>query len=264
MKKLLYLILFIPFCSFGQIFTFENNNLELEISNLTISGQIDGLEFNGKLIEQKVNREKYFFLENESGTLAIKNFMLPSKYDTKMTLKNLMVTTATLKDLTKAIEKDRWKKINVLRSGAVVAINKKKFLEKKEREQELERKRLASQKQLDENIKKYGGTYKVKIYSTSGVNLKNQYGTLYITEQGFTLKTKVTSIERVSGSFGIPISNKVEEGVFSGNLGKGTLVYDNFTLSINKDLTAAGLTLATDSYSVSTTTTIIIEEKMLD
>ena len=67
---------------------------------------------------------------------------------------------------------------------------------------------------------------------------------------------------RISGSYSVPISNEIEEGMFTGNLGTGTLLYDNFSLSINEDMTAAGLTLATDSYNLYDTTTMRIVEKI--
>ena len=49
--------------------------------------------------------------------------------------------------------------------------------------------------------------------------------------------------------------------MFTGNLGKGTLLYDNFTLSINDEGTAAGLTLATESHKQMDTTSMILVEK---
>ena len=267
MKNLIIAILIIPFLSFSQVFIFDNTNLEWDLKQMSVSGDFDGLIFDGNLNKQSINIKgsirDYYVIENNNGAFAMTYLLPPSTIREKSYISKVYVSNSTLKDLTKAIRKNKFSKVSMKFSGDRVAIFNKEILLKKQMErEEKELKIKAANEQLQKNINEYGGVYKVKIYKSSGITFDNQFGKLYITEQGMTLKTEIPTMERISGSFSIPITNKIEEGMFAGNLGKGTLIYDNFILSINEDSTVAGLTLATNNYRTMDTTTLIIVEKI--
>ena len=267
MKNLIIAIFIAPLLSFSQVFIFDNTNLEWDFKQMSLSGDFNGLIFEGNLNKQAINTKgyskDYYVIENDNGAFAMTYLLTPSTTREKSYISKVYISNSTLKDLTKAIKKDNFSKISMKFSGERVAIlNKEIFMKKQLEREEKELKLKAANEQLQKNIKEYGGVYKVKIYKSSGITFDNQFGKLYITEQGMTLKTEIPTMERISGSFSIPITNKIEERMFAGNLGKGTLIYDNFTLSINEDSTAAGLTLATNNYRTMDTTTLIIVEKI--
>ena len=235
----------------SQEFVIENTDIIWDINTMTIKGDVDGLSFDGKLTVQKIGYRDYHTLENESGSFALSFLTPPSKYSDKSLVSSIYISENSLKDLVKGIKKKNFSKLSMKYEKETPYVINKEVFDKKQK----------SEQQLQANIQKYGGVYKVKIVRSSGISFDNQFGTLYITEAGITLKTEIYSMERVSGAYAMPITNEIKEGMFSGNLGKGTILYDNFTLSINDEGTAAGLTLATDSYKQMDTTSMILVEK---
>ncbi|MDB2321763.1 hypothetical protein N9V34_02455 [Flavobacteriaceae bacterium] len=252
MKKLLFtLALIFTLVSYSQEFVIENTGIIWDVKTMTIKGDVDGLNFDGKLTVQKIGYQDYHTLENESGSFALSFLTTPSKYKDKSTVYRIYISENSLKNLVKGIKKKNFSKLSMKYEGEMSYVINKEVFDKKQK----------SEEQLQANIQKYGGVYKVKIVRSSGISFDNELGTLYITEAGITLKTEIYSMDRISGSYAMPFTNEIEEGMFTGNLGKGTTLYDNFTLSINDKGTAAGLTLATDSYKQMDTTSMILLEK---
>jgi hypothetical protein len=260
MKKLL-LLLFLPLITYGQIFIFEDTDLEWNLSEMTVKGQVGDVSIDGALTGLMIRNYKFNIIESPSGTFALRYFTNPSKYLEKSVVGNVYVTTNPLKDLIKAIKKDNFSKINIVYSGNKSFVINKELLIKK---QLAEEKKQIAKEQLNKNIQKYSGVYKVKIISSSKIRFNNEFGKLYITEAGITLTTEIPSMQRISGSYSIPPTNKIDERTFSGNLSAGTYLYDVFTLTIDESGTAAGLTLATDNYSIYDTTAMVLQEKITD
>ncbi len=254
MKKLPLLFLFFPLLCTGQIFVFEDTDLEWNVTKMTIKGQFDQTQIDGSLSSVNIGYNKYCVVEGDFGSLAFEYRKKPSSYDESLIIENIYLSSSPLKNLIKAIMKDNFSKVDIIHSDEMIFVRNKEILLK----------RQLAQEQLDKNIEKHNGVFRVKIIRSSDINFTDEFGTLYITNVGFTLKTDIPSMNRISGSFSIPSTNEIEEGEFSGNLGSSTSLYDVFTLIINKTGTAVGLTLATDSYSVYDTTSMIIVEKLID
>ena len=237
---------------FGQTFVFEDTNLEWNVSEMSVSGNIGQIQINGKMSPIKIGYSEYNMVEGDFGSLALSYLTKPYSFNDKSMISNIYISSNPLKELIKAIKKNNFSKVDIIYSNSMsYVLNKEKII-----------KRQLAQEQLDKNIEQYNGVYKVKIIRSSGISFQNEYGKLFITEEGFTLKTDIPTMNRISGSFNIPITNKIKEGEFSGNLGSNTSLYDVFTLTVNKDVTAAGLTIATESYSVYDTTSMVLVEKV--
>ena len=114
---------------------------------------------------------------------------------------------------------------------------------------------------LKENKDKLIGSYTIKIITESKIRFNDEFGKLIITDTGMTMTSEIPSIERVSGSFSVPFTNKVDDNTLYGNLSKGFPIYDTFVISVNSSGSAAGITLASDS-GMFDTTTIVIQEKL--
>jgi predicted transcriptional regulator len=252
MKKLLLLLLIAPVLGFGQTFVFEDTNLEWDISEMSVSGNIGKTQINGKMSPTKIGYSEYNVAEGDFGSLALMYLTKPYSFNDKSMISNIYISSNPLKELIKAIKKNNFSKVDIIYSNSMSYVLNKEIIIK----------RQLAQEQLDKNIEQYNGVYKVKIITSSGIRFQNEFGKLYITEEGFTLKTDIPTMDRISGSFNIPITNKIKQGEFSGNLGSNTSLYDVFTLTVNKDVTAAGLTIATESYSVYDTTSMVLIEKI--
>lgn len=254
MKKLILLLLFVPLVSFGQIYVFEDTDLEWNVTEMSVNGYVGQTQIDGNLTTVTIGYSKYDVVEGDFGSLALRYLTKPTSYKEKSMISNIYISSNPLKDLVKAIKKDNFSKVDIIHSGKMSYVLNKEIILKKQ----------LAQEQLNKNIERRKGVYKVKVIRSSGISFQDEYGKLYITDVGFTLKTYIPSMDRISGSFSIPLTNKIEEGEFSGNLGSTTSLYDVFTLTINKEGTAAGLTLATDSYSVYDTTSMILIEKSIE
>jgi hypothetical protein len=245
------LLTFILQASFSQIWTIENENIKYDNKNKTIKGEIGGISFDGQLVSMTIGYEAYYILENSLGTIAFNQRGGGVWSKEKDYLTEFYVAANPSDKLIKAIKTKRFSKLDLKVSEEKVTILNVELLKKKD----------VAQKQLDSNISIHKGLYKVQILTSSGIKLTNQFGKLYITDAGITLKTEIATMTRVSGSYELPFNYKVEEGTLYGNLASGTLLYDIFVLSINEEGTAAGLTLANDRFTVYDTTTMVLLEK---
>ncbi len=237
--------------SFSQIWIIENENIEFNSENNTIKGKIGGISFDGQLALTTIGYKEFYVLGNSTGTIAFRTVGALYTTREKENLYDFYVTANTSDKLIKAIKTKRFTKLDLKVNEEKVAILNAELVKKK----------AVAQMQLDSNINKYKGLYKVQIISSSGVRFTEQFGQLYITDQGITLKTEIASMKRISGSYELPFTNKVDEGTLYGNLASGTPLYDIFVLSINEKGTSAGLTLANDRFTVYDTTTLVLLEK---
>jgi hypothetical protein len=235
-------------------YIFEDTNIEWNTNDMTIKGELDNVKLDGKLSTQKIGYYDYYVLESSTGSIAFNCVFLPR--GRTYSVDAVYVSSNNLKDLAKAIKKKNFSKISMKYEKNVGYVINKELIIKEQKAKE----------QLKNNIQTYGGVYKVIIKeSLRGTRFKNQYGELYITEVGITLKTEISSMEMISGTYKIPNPKNMwawkrykeagSKGMFAGNLDKeiapqdeysyenSSISYNSFSLSVNEDITAAVLKL---------------------
>lgn len=284
MKYLLSLLL-VPLISFGQKRFCEpiNGLIDLDSENITLSLKGYNIESEYDLITPKNSYQKYLVAGGEEGVVLIMKTMADLEQDFGNQIEELKVLKGDLKPIKRGLKRNDISEFEVLYdiekddtflSGFGRIKYEVRWVSESSYNEIIEAKRLEAeaekQKVIRDSIRKekflqvtalesYIGTYKVKVSTFDGRKIiSDTHGTLYLTQEGITLKWSFLTGGLLRGALRKGRSElDFELGVFEADISSGT--GDLMILSINEDKSAGSISRLLGTTQLGTITFIIEE-----
>ena len=270
MKKVALLLL-ISQSLFSQIKYLEKDlDSYLNFTNNTAKLSYEGYSIEGTFTVEKINYYNWLIIREEAKVWVL-------QYYGEESMKGLDILRGDYKTVLKGLKKGNFKynKCEVLYSDYPLRDNfyfvgeeRKAQLEDElqrtaERQKQIalikqERERKAAKFDSEIANSKFLGVYKIKISKHRNLDYSDSdvFGTIYISENGLTIKTELPSRDLLRGGY-VKENSDVQEGEFFCRVNRGSSYIDSFVCIIGQSKTAGAFTTTSGRNTTTTTFRIL-------